>query len=226
MANRPRVLLSVAVSLDGFTDDAVERSPLLTDASDHARADRLRADADAIVVTGDVLFKDDPQLRVDCPGLRAERIATGRPEHPLKVVFATGPHLEPGLTFWRTGDARAVYASDADSTALAAMLDGRAEVTATGPEPDLAAMLDHLGLQGVRSVLVEGGALAGRLLAENLVDELRVCVVPLLLGGTGAARFLDTADLTVAPGKRLALIDSAPVGDAVVLRYAPKAATQ
>lgn len=44
------------------------------------------------------------------------------------------------------------------------------------------ALLDWLGQQGVRTVYVDGGDVIRQFLAEKLVDELTLSIVPMLLG--------------------------------------------
>ncbi|MGO4648635.1 dihydrofolate reductase family protein [Nocardia sp. 2YAB30] len=47
---RPPVLLSVAVSVDGYLDDTSPDRLRLSDAADFDRVDQVRADSDAILV--------------------------------------------------------------------------------------------------------------------------------------------------------------------------------
>ncbi|MFD8757250.1 RibD family protein, partial [Kitasatospora sp. NPDC059577] len=65
---RPFVLLSAAVSLDGHLDDASPDRLLLSDAADFDRVDEERAAADAILVGGNTLRADNPRLLVNDPG--------------------------------------------------------------------------------------------------------------------------------------------------------------
>ncbi|MBM3525551.1 MAG: RibD family protein, partial [Alphaproteobacteria bacterium] len=68
---------------------------------------------------------------------------------------------------------------------------------------DLKAVTQELGRRGLTRVLVEGGAqLAGRLVANGLVDGLVWFRAPKLIGGDGlpAAAGLDVGALANAPG--------------------------
>jgi diaminohydroxyphosphoribosylaminopyrimidine deaminase/5-amino-6-(5-phosphoribosylamino)uracil reductase len=55
------------------------------------------------------------------------------------------------------------------------------------PARRVAAALDELGARGIQSILLEGGPqLAGSFLDSGEVDEMRVFVAPIVLGGREA----------------------------------------
>jgi len=94
-------------------------------------------------------------------------------------------------------------------------------VFAGGPAPlvlggDLPDVLAELADEGVRRLLVEGGAavLTG-LLAAGLADELRLAVAPVFVGDPAAPRLLGGP----RSGRRR-LLGVEAVGDTAVLRYA------
>lgn len=58
-------------------------------------------------------------------------------------------------------------------------------------EGALAPLMDRLGDEGVRRVYLDGGALVQQALAEGLVDDLTLTIVPVTLG-TGRRLFGDT----------------------------------
>ncbi len=220
---RPHVLLSVAVSVDGYIDDrGAERFPL-SNAEDFDHVDRLRAESDAILVGAETIRRDNPRLLVNQPERRAERIARGCPEYPLKVTVTRSGDLDPDLLFWHHGGEKLVYTTDSGRAAAQSTLDGLAEVAALGPEIDFAALLDDLGRRGVARLMVEGG---GRVhtafLAAGLADEIRMAVAPMLIGQAAAPRFVHPADFPGGPARRFHLADVTALGDVAVLRYFPK----
>jgi 5-amino-6-(5-phosphoribosylamino)uracil reductase len=224
--SRPYVLLSAAVSLDGRLDDAGPERLLLSGPEDFDRVDAVRAGSDAILVGASTLRKDNPRLLVTDPSRRARRVAEGRPEHPLRVTVTAGGDLDPSLRFWHHGGDRLVLTRDAVATALRARLAGLAEVVSTGPGPDWGRALDELGRRGVRRLLVEGGgSVHTQLLALGLADELHVAVAPLVVGQEDAPCFLRPAHYPGGPAARMRLVEARPVGDTVLLRYAPKERT-
>lgn len=220
---RPHVLLSVAVSMDGYIDDASPERLMLSGPEDLDRVDGVRAAADAILVGGGTLRADNPRLLVNSPRRRADRLASGRPEYPLKVAVTAGGDLDPELRFWHCGGAKVVYSTDAGAVRARERLGGLADVVGLGPGLDFGALLDDLAARGVRRLMVEGGGgIHTRFLAQGLADELHLALAPQLVGQPAAPRFLGPADYPGGPARRLTLLGAEPVGDIVLLRYATK----
>ncbi|WP_405159725.1 dihydrofolate reductase family protein [Nocardia sp. NBC_01499] len=223
MVTRPYVLLSVAVSIDGYIDDASPERLRLSGAADFDRVDQVRADSDAILIGAETLRRDNPRLLVDSADRRAARIAAGKPEFPLKITVTASGDLDPELRFWHHGGAKLVYTTDAGAKRIADSLSGLAEVASLGTELDFGALLDDLGRRGIARLMVEGGTrIHTTFLAADLADELHMAVAPLLVGDAAAPRFLDAASYPDAPHRRMHLADVAQVGDVAVLRYLPK----
>ncbi|WP_198932387.1 dihydrofolate reductase family protein, partial [Pseudonocardia sp. Ae717_Ps2] len=61
---RPYVLLSVAMSIDGYIDDASDERLLLSNSADFDRVDEVRAQSDAIMIGAGTLRADNPRLLV------------------------------------------------------------------------------------------------------------------------------------------------------------------
>ncbi|QFZ17003.1 RibD family protein [Saccharothrix syringae] len=219
---RPHVLLSVAVSVDGHIDDRdVARFPL-SNAEDFDHVDRLRAESDAILVGAATLRRDNPRLLVNNPRRRAERVAGGRPEHPLKVTVTRTGALDPERAFWHCGGGKLVYTTD-DGAVAARAVAHLADLVPLGATLDLGALLDDLGARGVRRLMVEGGGqVHTAFLAAGLADEIRMAVAPMLIGQADAPRFLNPAAFPGGPAHRFHLEDVSRLGDVAVLRYFPK----
>jgi 5-amino-6-(5-phosphoribosylamino)uracil reductase len=218
------VLLSVAVSVDGYIDDAGPRRLLLSNAADFDRVDRVRAESDAILVGAGAVRRDDPALTVKSPARQAERVAAGKPAQPLKATVSASGALDADRRLWRSGGPSVVYTVDAAVDGLRARLapvaDAGVDVVSLGAVIDFATLLDDLGARGVRRLMVEGGsAVLTGVLAADLADELQVAVAPLLVGQAGAPRLANPATF---PTGRMRLADVARVDDVAVLRYLPK----
>lgn len=223
MSARPHVLLSVAVSIDGYLDDASPERLLLSNPDDFDRVDAVRADCDAILVGAETLRRDNPRLLVGSETRRAGRIAAGKPEFPAKIVVTAGGDLDPELRFFHTGGDKLVYTTDRGAARSAGPLAGLAEVVTLGGSVDFGALLDDLGRRGVARLMVEGGGhVHTAFLAADLADELLMAVAPVLVGDSGAPRFLHPADFPGGPRRRMELADVGRVGDVALLRYLPK----
>jgi diaminohydroxyphosphoribosylaminopyrimidine deaminase/5-amino-6-(5-phosphoribosylamino)uracil reductase len=189
-SGRPWVLFKSAMTLDGKVATRTGDSKWISSESSRALAHRWRASVDAVVVGIGTALADDPQLtaRIEdpdptAPPLRQPRRvvfdATGRlpldsqlvqqaPEIPLTVVVS-----------------RAAPRSAADALTNA----GADVIVATGEhEPArVRSALDQLGEAGIHAVLLEGGPhLAGAFLDAGEIDEVRLFLAPLLLGGSKA----------------------------------------
>ena len=67
---RPFVFINVASTADGKIDTVARRGAAISSARDKERVDRLRADADAVMIGGHTLHGDDPKLTVKSEALR------------------------------------------------------------------------------------------------------------------------------------------------------------
>jgi 5-amino-6-(5-phosphoribosylamino)uracil reductase len=221
MTARPYVLLSVAVSLDGYIDDAGDERLLLSSPEDLDRVDEVRASVDAILVGANTVRTDDPRLLVRSPERRRRRTDAGRAPNPIKATLTGTGDLDPAAAFFTAGRAeKVVYAATEAAPDLAKRLTGVASVVDVGSPPDLSALLADLADRRVERLLVEGGErIHTAFLTADLVDELHVAVAPFFVGSAGAARFVGNGAFPQSAGRRMTLVESYPVGDCVLLRY-------
>ena len=57
-------------------------------------------------------------------------------------------------------------------------------------------------------------------LAEGLADELQLVIAPLFVGHQDATRFVGAGRFPFSGSRRARLVESRPIGDVVLLRYA------
>ncbi|MFE6361323.1 dihydrofolate reductase family protein [Streptomyces sp. NPDC057806] len=216
----PYVLLSAAVSLDGYLDDTGPERLLLSSPADFDRVDEVRASVDAILVGAGTIRADNPRLLVNSPARRAARISAGRPEYPLKVTVSGSGELDAGANFWHTGGEKVVYTTEKGARrARAAGL--AADVVGLGPGLDWRLLLADLHSRGVRRLMVEGGGrVHTQLLQEGLADELQLVLAPLFVGDPSAPRLFGPGGYQRG---RLRLVESRRIEDVVLMRYLPTA---
>ncbi|WP_067826083.1 RibD family protein [Nocardia inohanensis] len=220
---RPRVLLSVAVSVDGYIDDASPDRLLLSNAADFDRVDALRADSDAVLIGAETLRRDNPRLLVNSADRRLRRVADGKPAYPLRVIVTARGDLDTGLKFWHSGGERLVYTTDSGAAKLGDSLAGLADVVSLGAAIDFGELLDDLGKRDVERLMVEGGgSIHTAFLSAGLADEIRMAIAPLVVGDPAAPRFLGPSDFPGGPNHRMHLADVSRIGDIALLRYLPK----
>lgn len=219
---RPYVLLSCAVSVDGYLDDAGPERLVLSGAEDLDRVDEVRASCDAILVGANTVRRDDPRLVIRSPRRRAERGARGLHPDPAKVTLTAGGDLDPAARFFALGDApKLVYCTSGAAEKLAARLDGVATVIPLGDRVALDALLGDLAGRGIGRLMVEGGGtVLTQFLTAGLADELQLAVAPLLVGDPRAPRLV-TGEPPWGAGRRMTLVEARMVGDVALLRYLP-----
>jgi len=209
---RVRVIVNAAMSLDGKIALSGGGRLRLSDEVDWARVHQLRASVDAVAVGIGTVLADDPRLTA------RPRDADAPSPQPWRVVFDSHGRL-PASARVLAPDDRALIVT----TSRVTKSWPRATTLAVGAgeRVDLPAALAQLAAaHGIKSLMVEGGAtLIGALLAANLVDELRVYVAPLVVGG-GAPTLADGPGAT-GPGEvlRLRLLGCAAQGEGALLSY-------
>jgi 5-amino-6-(5-phosphoribosylamino)uracil reductase len=220
-AERPYVLLSCAVSVDGYIDDATGSRLVLSNAEDADRVDEVRATCDAILVGANTIRRDDPRLLVRSADRRARRLSHGRPASPLRVTVTGTGDLDPAARFFRTpGAGRLLYCTTTAEAPTRQRLGGLATVVGAGDPIDLRLLLADLAGRGVRRLLVEGGsAVHTWFLTLNVADELQLAVAPLFVGDSRAPRFVGDGVFGWTAEHRMALAETRPVGDIALLRY-------
>ncbi len=181
----PLVTLKLAMSLDGQTATAPGADPWISGEGSRPLVHQWRAEADAIAVGIGTVLADDPLLTARLPGAR----------QPIRVVFDSEARLPCGSQLLATLDRApllVVVAPDADPARLGALRDTGAEVlVAPGSTPAerVAAALTDLGRRGITSVFLEGGrTLAAAFTSAGQVDEVRIFIAPVLLGGGAASQ--------------------------------------
>ncbi|WP_331762789.1 dihydrofolate reductase family protein [Streptomyces anulatus] len=223
MTTRPYVILSAAMSVDGYLDDTSPERLLLSNALDFDRVDQVRAESDAILIGATTMRQDNPRLLVNSADRRAQRVADGKPEYPLKVTVTRTGDISADLKFWHHGGDKLVFTVDDAVGKVRATLGDLADVVSVGPDLDWGLVLDELGGRGVTRLMVEGGGtIHSQLMAADLADEVHLAIAPLLVGQPEAARFLSAADYPGGSTARMKVLEVRALDDVVLVRYAPK----
>jgi 5-amino-6-(5-phosphoribosylamino)uracil reductase len=225
VAERPYVLLSVAMSIDGYIDDATGTRLLLSNEADLDRVDEIRSGCDAILVGAGTIRRDDPALLVRSARRRAARRARGWSASPVKVTLTGSGELDPAARFFTADPAgqgevsKLVYVPEPTAGRLRARFGALATVISAGDPVSLPAVLADLSARGIARLMVEGGALVqAEFLTAGLADELHLVIAPLFVGDPAAPRFAHGM-APVVPGRQARLAEAGQIGDVVLLRY-------
>ncbi len=219
---RPYVLLSCGMSIDGYVDDATENRLLLSNDADFDRIDAVRADCDAILVGAHTVRQDNPRLLVRSQARRDGRVACGLRASPMKVTVTGRGALDPGAQFFAAGDVdKLVYCASPVLHDVRDRLGRVATVVDAGEPVDLRRMLADLRARGVGRLMVEGGGRTHtQFLTAGLADELHLVIAPFFVGDSRAPRFVHDGGFPWCSDRRAVLAEVRQIGDVVLLRYA------
>ena len=222
MPDRPYILLSCGMSIDGYLGAATPRRLELSNDADFDRVDAVRASCDAIRVGAATVRTDNPRLLVRSQNRRDERAARGLPTSPIKVTVTERLELDPSADFFTTGDnEKLVYCTSPRVVDARSRLGEVATVVDGGQRVQMRRLTEDLGARGVQRLMVEGGGMVHtQFLTDDLADELQLVVAPVFVGDSRATRFVGDGRYPWNPGRRATLADVRQIGDVVLLRYA------
>jgi 5-amino-6-(5-phosphoribosylamino)uracil reductase len=220
--DRPYVLLSCAVSLDGYLDDASDTRLVLSCADDLDRVDELRARSDAILVGAGTIRADNPRLLLRSQARREARIARGARPDPVRVTLTTTGDLDPAARIFTVGPPPVlVYAASPAAATARDRVGGVAEVIDAGDPAELAGVLADLAGRGIGRLMVEGGRrVLTQFLTAGLADELRLAIAAFFVGDSRAPRFVSDGRFPWSQAHPARLVEVTQVGSVAVLSYA------
>ncbi|MBV9003701.1 MAG: bifunctional diaminohydroxyphosphoribosylaminopyrimidine deaminase/5-amino-6-(5-phosphoribosylamino)uracil reductase RibD [Solirubrobacterales bacterium] len=209
---RPWVLFKSAMTLDGKVATGSGDSKWISGEASRRLAHQWRAECDAVVVGIGTALADDPELTARVDGVLRQ---------PRRVVFDSLARLP--LTSKLVRDARkipvTVVVSRAAGRAATDALEAHGADVIVAPgenEPArVRSALDQLGTSGIGSILLEGGPhLAGTFLDAGEIDEIRLFLAPMVLGGKTARDPLEGQGVEmIADAARALTLDCVPVGE-------------
>jgi diaminohydroxyphosphoribosylaminopyrimidine deaminase / 5-amino-6-(5-phosphoribosylamino)uracil reductase len=200
---RPHVLFKSAMTLDGRVATSTGDSQWISGEPSRALSHRWRAEVDAVAVGIGTALADDPQLTARIDGVD---------QQPARVVFDSEARLPTTSKLVRSAGEVPVYlvcsraASRANTDALEAA--GVNLIVATGENEGarVRSALTELGARGITSLLLEGGPhLAGAFMDAGEIDEVRLFIAPMLVGGRHARAPLEGQGVELIDAARRAL---------------------
>jgi diaminohydroxyphosphoribosylaminopyrimidine deaminase/5-amino-6-(5-phosphoribosylamino)uracil reductase len=216
---RPFVLFKSAMTLDGKVATRTGDSKWISGEASRRLAHHWRAECDAVAVGIGTALADDPLLTARNP--------SHPPVHrqPRRIIFDSEARLPLDSQLVRgAGDipltvviSRAAPRLAADALEVA----GADVIVATGEnEPArVRNALSQIGAAGITSILLEGGPhLAGAFLDAGEVDEIRLFVAPVVLGGSHARDPLEGEGVErIAEATRALTLECERVADDVLI---------
>lgn len=181
---RPFVISKWAISLDGKTAVTPGDEPQLSCEASLRHMHKLRQSVDAILIGAQTALRDNPLLTVRYHDEYAQ------PRHPIRIILSSQTELPIRL---RVFDPRLPGRTVLVTTAMTSA-EWRDALSHQGVEVlllsasasggiELSSLLTLLGEREITCLLVEGGMQVHHsFLAAGLIDEVQVCVTPLLIG--------------------------------------------
>ena len=213
---RPLVIFKSAMSLDGKVATRTGDSQWISGEASRARAHRWRAESDAVAVGIGTALMDDPRLTARIEGVARQ---------PRRVVFDSEARLPLDSQLVR-GVAElpliVVCARAASRTSVEGLQSAGVDVIVATGENEAARVehaLDELGSRDIQSLLLEGGPhLAGAFVEAGEVDEARMFIAPLMIGGATAKTAVEGIGVgEIAAGARALAIETERIEDDVLV---------
>jgi diaminohydroxyphosphoribosylaminopyrimidine deaminase / 5-amino-6-(5-phosphoribosylamino)uracil reductase len=214
---RPLVIFKTAMSLDGKIATQTGDSKWISNERSRQLVHRWRADVDAICVGIGTALADDPLLTARTEGVTRQ---------PTRVVFDSEARLPLESNLVRTAPEVplvVVASRAADRGRAEALRAAGAEVVAAAGGTERERVIDglnKLGGLGLHSLLLEGGPrLAGSFLDAGEIDEMRLFLAPIAIGGRGARVPLEgEGSGTVADAQQALSVDVSMIDEDVLIQ--------
>lgn len=220
---KPYVILNAAMTLDGKIATETGSSNI-SGKEDLIRVHELRKEVDAIMVGINTVIADDPRLTV-------HKIESKKEDNPIRVVV-DGKGRIPIESRITNDDAPTIiavsddYKSDLTASDKYQVLKNKGVdfFFAGENQVDLAKLMNYLYEKGVKTLMLEGGStLNFSMIKDGLIDEIRICVAPMVVGGANAiSLFGGDGFMTMDESVKLELVDSFSCGKDLVLKYKVK----
>ena len=192
---KPYVILNGAMTLDGKIATKTGNSEI-SGPEDLLRVHQIRKDVDAIMVGIGTILTDNPRLT-------SYRVSSNKEDNPIRIVVDNKARTPLNYKIFND-EAKTIIAvsnicnennnnCDIEAVSRAKEISKKAEIFYSSKECiDLKELMNYLYNKGIKTLLLEGGStLNYSMIKENLVDEVRVCIAPMIVGGKDSKTFCD-----------------------------------
>lgn len=217
---RPYVILNAAMTLDGKIATHTGSSNI-SGKEDLERVHEIRKDCDGIMVGIGTVLADDPRLTV-------HKIDAKPEDNPVRIVVDSKCRT-PADARITNDDAKTIIAGANEykeefmaSDAYETLKKRGVKFFFSGDKRvDLKSLMNYLHEEGIEKLMLEGGAtLNFSMIKSGLIDEISICVAPMVVGGADAKTFFDGDGFnTMDESVKLELIDYYPLGKDFILNY-------
>ena len=184
----PFGILKYAMTLDGKIAATSGHSAWVTTKASRQRVHQLRSTCDAVIIGGNTVRRDNPQLTTHGIGDR----------NPLRVVMSRHLDLPADCNLWNTDTAPTVIFTQKDSNQqLQQQLKDKGveiiELASLTPKLVMKQLYDR----GLSKILWEcGGTLAAKAIADGVIQKVMAFIAPKIIGGETAPSPVGDLNLT------------------------------
>ena len=216
---KPYVILNAAMTLDGKIATKTGSSEI-SGPEDIIRVHELRKEVDAIMVGIGTVIADNPKLT-------AHKIDADLSDNPVRVIVDSRART-PIAAKVTNNDADTIiavankYKNDFIVSDRYAQLKKRADIFFSGDDKvDLKALLNYLGDKNIKTLMLEGGStLNFSMIKEGLIDEIRIAIAPMVVGGVDAKSLFGGEGFDeMSDAVKLQLLDNYTLGKDLILIY-------
>lgn len=217
-----RVIVSAAMSVDGFLDDESPHRLILSSNEDFDAVNARRAQCDAIMVGAGTIRSDNPSLITKTEKMVSYRKERGMSVDPVKVTITRSGNIGQHSNFLQKGDCeKIIYCPQEEEENLPHYLNKLATVICL-PRNNLSArgVVEDLERRGFSNLLVEGGStVLTMFFSEDQVDDLHLSIAPFFVGEENAPRLVNPANFPYSKGKRMGVKGVNLLGDTIAIHF-------
>ncbi|MGN1362140.1 MAG: 2,5-diamino-6-(ribosylamino)-4(3H)-pyrimidinone 5'-phosphate reductase [Methanobrevibacter sp.] len=212
---KPYVILNAAMTLDGKIATKTGSSEISCK-EDLIRVHKLRYEVDGIMVGINTVIEDNPKLTVS-------KIPAKKEDNPIRIVVDSKGRTP--INYRILNDMAPTIIAVADEYAKSENvkeLSEYADIFSSGKKHvDLVKLMDYLYKKGIKTLMLEGGStLNFSMIKEGLIDEIRICIAPMVVGGKNAKTLFDGEGFNyMEDSVKLELKDSYNMGTDLILEY-------
>ena len=212
--NSPLITLKIAQTLDGKIATADGSSKWITSEKSRRLVHKMRSQNDVVLVGIGTVLKDSPRLNVRLVrGQDPKRIVLDSTlKIPLNSNFLTKPLVEKTIiaTTTKASKEKIRRIEELGAEVWTIRNDSKSRV-------DLSELCKKMGIEGITSVLVEGGSqIFSAFLQENLADKIAIFIAPKIFGEGLNAVYLNGVR-TLNASINLRDLEKRKIGDDVLL---------
>ncbi|MHA1268500.1 MAG: 2,5-diamino-6-(ribosylamino)-4(3H)-pyrimidinone 5'-phosphate reductase [Candidatus Helarchaeota archaeon] len=218
--NRPYCILNAAMSIDGKIS-TITGDVELSSKEDWIRVHKLRSEMDGIMVGINTIIKDNPKLRIKFFKRKTGKLHRIIVDSQLRIPL-NSKVLNFELDNYPTIIITTTNAPENKVNQIKRM-NSEINIIKCGSnnKVDLKIMVEKLKSLGINKILLEGGGtLNFSMLKNRLVDELRIAIAPVIIGGKNAITLVEGYGFEkISNAIKLKLIKKQMFGHNLVLYY-------